>query len=91
MVKKFKSRINKINSIRKKLKLDYGQLAGYLEPSLTAREVELILTQEDSIYLNEQNVIAIEEGVGKAMKVYTENLKEDITDFIEKQQNRNAQ
>jgi DNA repair ATPase RecN len=67
MAKLFKSRINKLNQIKKKFRVDNKKLLAYMDSALTAHELELILGSNDTIYLTEENIELIEKAMQKAL------------------------
>jgi hypothetical protein len=68
MQPKFKGRIDKINTLKKRLKLSSEQLAALVEPPMDPRELDLILGREDTIYRDEVNIIRIEQATKNAVK-----------------------
>jgi hypothetical protein len=66
MQPKFTGRIDKINAIKKRLKLSSEQLAALVNPPMEPRELDLILGSEDTIYRDEETVKAIEKTLKKA-------------------------
>jgi cob(I)alamin adenosyltransferase len=74
MAKPFSSRINKLNQLKKRLRLDNQKLLTYMDSDLTVHELELILGANDTIYLTQENVEMIEKAIEKAMAENERNV-----------------
>ncbi|MDO1449467.1 hypothetical protein Q0590_24540 [Rhodocytophaga aerolata] len=74
MAKPFSSRINKLNQLKKRLRLDNQKLVTYMDSPLSVHEVELILGANDTIYLTQENVEMIEKAIEKALAEHERNL-----------------
>ncbi len=70
----FKGRIDKIKVLKKRLRLSSEGLAALINPPMDPRELDLILSREDTIYRDEETVKAIEKALQKA----AENSRTDI-------------
>jgi hypothetical protein len=67
MQPKFTGRVDKINLLKKRLKLSSEQLAALVEPPMDPRELDLILGSTDTIYLDEKAIKSIEKALSKAL------------------------
>jgi len=67
MAKLFTGRINKLNQIKKKFKVDNKKLLTYMDSALTAHELVLILGSNDTIYLTQENIELIEKAMQKVL------------------------
>lgn len=70
----FVTRIEKIKTLKKRLRLSSDQLADLTDPRIEARELDQILENENSIYRDEQAVAIIEKAIGKAHTKANETL-----------------
>jgi hypothetical protein len=66
MSESFTTRISKINSLKKRLRLNTDQLAALTDPRIEPREIEQLLADTNSIYRDEQTVAILEKAILKA-------------------------
>jgi hypothetical protein len=59
----FTARIDKIKSLKRKLRLSNEQIAVLTDPPMDVREIELILEKEDSIYRDIHSVVTLEKAL----------------------------
>jgi hypothetical protein len=66
MSEQFITRIDKINTLKKRLRLSIEQLSALTDPKIEPRELEQILSDGGSIYRDESSVVIIEKAIQKA-------------------------